>query len=189
MLKINALFLVLINIATLSYGQDTYCNDFYMTNNSVNENNNISVSNNNLNFFSSVTIGGIELFSLSAGKYITNDLTFDVKWAMFGVNGGVGTGAALSTPASLGLGINYFIKNIILIGYFSADYLRIYGDGFNGNGFEFVAGNCTNKEKGLGFIYELGIGYSNVLAHYSVPQYQRKTLIGPIIKIGLNYNF
>lgn len=184
MLKINALFLVLINIGTLSYGQDTYSNDFYMTNNSVNENNNISVSNNNPNFFSSVTIGGIELFSLSAGKYITNDLTIDVKWAMFGVGG-----RGLNTPASIGLGITYYINNIIVFRYISADYLRIYGDGFNGNGFEFVAGNCTNKEKGFGFIYELGIGHSNVLAHYSVPQYQRKILIGPIIKIGLNFNF
>jgi|GEM_PF-5677350 len=151
-----------------------------------NENN----ENNNPNFYSSITFGGIEFFSLSAGEYITNDITIDAKWAMFGVDGGGGgTGAGFSTPLSIGLGMNYFIKNIVVFNYVSADYLRIYGDGFKGNGFEFVAGNCTNKEKGFGFLYELGIGYSNVIAQYSSPQYQRKTLIGPIIKIGLNFNF
>ena len=69
----------------------------------------------------------------------------------------------------------------------SNDYLYIYGEGYKGFGTELVLGN-TNKKPGFRVMFELGIGYSNVKARYSSPQYQRKILLGPIIKIGLNYN-
>ncbi len=134
------------------------------------------------NFYSTAAIGGIEFFSISVGKYLNDDLAVDVKWSMFGVH-------EFSAPASAGFGINYFFKKLLIFKYLSTDYLVIYGSGYKGYGLEAIIGNCTNWEKGFGFVYEFGIGYSNVIAKYSSPQYKRLILLGPIIKIGLNYNF
>ncbi len=137
-------------------------------------------------FYSTVTIGGIEFFSFSVGKYLSDELAVDVKWSMFGVGA---SGPGPNGAASIGFGINYFFKKLLIFEYIGADYLNMYRRGYKGYGFEAIIGNCTNWEKGFGFVYELGIGYSNVIAEFSSPQYKRLILLGPIIKIGLNYNF
>lgn len=59
------------------------------------------------NFYSTVTIGGIEFFSFSIGKYLSDDLAVDVKWSMFGV-------PKFSAPASIGFGINYSFKKLLI---------------------------------------------------------------------------
>ncbi|MFH1198017.1 MAG: hypothetical protein V1720_20105 [bacterium] len=143
----------------------------------------LSIEDDSPCLYSTITIGGIEFFSVSLGKYIANNLSIAAKWSMFGV------GTKFGGSASIGIGANYFFNKILIFRYLSADYLYMYGGGFKGNGFEAVFGNCTNREKGFGFVYELGIGYSDVEAKYSYPPYNRITLLGPIIKIGLNYNF
>ncbi len=136
-------------------------------------------------FYSTITIGAIEGFSFSLGKYLTDDLAVAVKWSLFGLKGsGFGPNAAWG----IGFGVNYFFKKLLIFQYISADYIIINNDGFEGYGLEATIGNCTNRERGFGFIYEFGIGYSDTIAEFTVPQYQRLILLGPIIKIGLNYN-
>ncbi len=105
------------------------------------------------NYYSTITIGGIEFYSFSIGKYLNNDFAVAVKWSMFGVR------ESMSASSSIGIGMNYFFKKLLILGYISIDYLIMYGDEYKGNGFELVTGNCTNMEKGFGFVYELGIGY------------------------------
>jgi hypothetical protein len=136
-------------------------------------------------FYSTVAIGGIEFFSFSVGKYLNDDLAVDIKWSMFGVGA---SGPGPSGALSIGFGINYFFKKLLIFEYIGADYLYMYRKGYKGYGFTVIIGNCTNMKTGFGFVYELGIGYSNVIAEFSSPQYERLILLGPVIKIGLNYN-
>ncbi len=137
-------------------------------------------------YYSTINIGWMELYSLSIGKYLNNNITVAVKFSMFGVAGGGAFGPNAS--GGYGLGINYFYKKLLIFQYLSADYLILDKGGYKGYGVEVVVGNCTNRESGFGFVYEFGFGYSNVIAEFSIPQYQRIKLLGPIIKFGLNYN-
>jgi len=145
-----------------------------------------SKENDYPNYYATINIGWMELYSLSIGKYLNNNIAMAVKWSMFGVGGDGGFGPNAS--GSIGFGVNYYFKKLLFFQYLSADYLILYHGGYKGYGVEAVVGNCTNRESGFGFVYELGLGYSNVIAEYSYPQYQRIKLFDPIIKIGLNYN-
>lgn len=142
--------------------------------------------------YTSIMLGGIDIFSSELGVYLNNNIAVSIKWGLFAYKG-----EFLPFTYAAGIGVNYYFKRKYIINYLSADFFKLYQKYMPGYAFEAVVGNCTNRESGFGFIYEIGIGYSNIKTELFEPirpegsptKYEHRELFGPVIKIGLNFNF
>ena len=130
--------------------------------------------------YTSISIGGIEVLEIAFGKYLAENISIQVNWSTFIVEKNI-----LAMTSGFGLGGSYYFYKSFIFRHLTCGVIYFYSNGYEGIGMKMTVGNRRKVYHGVAFLYEIGMGYSNVKG------IDKRHILknSAILKVGLNINF